>query len=407
MWGALLRIGAGLAARAGVRRAASSLAGAAVRAGRRAAGAAARGAAGGPVQALANYAGSSARQITGMLRGQAAQGASAAQGAAQGAAAQAAAGATAQGAQAGSAGMQAMIRSSSAAGQAGQAAQGGGPASGTWRVTEAFNSIKQFGYDQLTHVRNLVTMGRKSADEMRRLMQTTADKTSGMDEAERAQRLRQNGFMPSQDEANMHYGTPNATQEQRVNLGEQREEAARQKNVEELERGAQANREFISGIVKSSLTLAGLPSALASFIKGTEMWATAQAESLRKLARYDSKIAGAFARLDYGDLRRTAQQASANSGSTSDLIVSLDRLRDSMQPFRELSTTFFNVVVTKLTRMADFATAGAEAIPMIRAIMDAAQGIEAIKRDQQREGPQAAFRGGLRDLVSGQYNRRP
>ena len=419
MWGALLRMGAGLAARFGARGAASGAARAALgrlgagggrRAGRAAGGvlAAANRATGGLVNVVSNYRGSNAKQLTRLINGLGlnAGGASAGRGQAAGAAAnsQAQAGSAAQ-----QSAMQAMGQSGGARGNNGGGNGGGGngAARGQWSITSAMGNLKKFSSDQLTHLQRIATMGSKQANEMRSLMQTTADKTKGLSESERAQRLQNNGFMPSQSDAAQHFGTPQPSQGQMNELGESREEEARQKNVEELQRGADANKEFLKGILKLTSGLGSVPGALASFVKGIEMAATFQVESARRLSRYNSQIAGSMARLDFGNIQRDFRHANATSGTTSALADNLNKLRDEMAPFKAMMTTGINSLIGVGVSVARAITAAAKIIPGYAVLERLAKAQEEANKKKTSDGPQADFRKFAGDVAGGFYNNKP
>ncbi len=425
---AIARVAAGAVGRAGLRGLAGGAARFALgRGGAKAAAGAAR-VTGSQFNVLANSGLTNARAITAAFRGGAAATASGSSAAGTQAAGQAANASAQQAAAAQQAGMQAMIGSSGgrggggggappAAGSSGASPGGGGGGNGGgsgpsgsgggWHVTRAFNGLREFGANQLAHLQRIATMGSKQAQQYQQLMRSTGDKTAGLSESERAQRLQQNGFMPSQDAANKHFTTPNASMMQRIQLGESQEEEARQKNIAELERGAEANKEFAKIMSKLSGGLLGVPGAVIAFVKGMELAATLQVESMRKFARYNSQIAGAFARLDYGDIRRTASSANANAGSASRLTDGLNRLRDEMQPFRQTMTTGVNTAMTVGVWVARGIASLVRVMPAWTILERLAKAQEEANRKAAGKGPQADFRSFAGDVAAGKYNKRP
>lgn len=403
---------AGIAARFGAKGAASAAARLAL--GRGAKGA--KRAAAGMIDVLANSRLTNARQITAALRGSPPIAATTA---ASGNTAQQAAGATASGAaQAAAGGIQTMIGSSGGKGGGGGTtaapaapAPSGGGSNGAWGVAKGFASLKDgfrsFAQSQLANLQRLVSLGPKNAAALKQMMQSVSDRTAGMSEAERAARLNANGFMPSRESAGMRLGTPNPTQGQMNQLGEADEEEARQKNVAELERGAQANQEFMKGVLNLSAGLAGVPSALAAFVKGIEMSATLQFESARNLSKFNGQIAGAFRRLDYGDMVRAHGRANATGGTTAALGDALNKLRDDIEPFRQIMTTGVNSVITVGVKIASGLVTLAKSMPGYWLIERLAKAQEEANRKALQDGPQADFRKFARDVANGNYNRRP
>lgn len=71
--------------------------------------------------------------------------------------------------------------------------------------------------------------------------------------------------------------------------------------------------------------LTGLPEKLHKFAEGVN-------EGNKGLAKYNGQLALAFAKQEYGDLRRTFSRATATSGSASSLAGSIDSFRDAVEP---------------------------------------------------------------------------
>jgi hypothetical protein len=109
----------------------------------------------------------------------------------------------------------------------------------------------------------------------------------------------------------------------------------------------------------------GLGLAVAA-IKTIHAAASGQVESQRGTAQYSGLMASSAAALDVGRLGREMQTAKGTEGSFSKLTVSLNKLENAMQPFREVMTNLTNNVLTGLVNVATSAVNLAK--PMLDAL---------------------------------------
>ena len=101
-------------------------------------------------------------------------------------------------------------------------------------------------------------------------------------------------------------------------------------------------------------------------VKAVHSMASNQVDSQRGTAQYSGLMASSAAALDVGRLGREMQTAKGTEGSFSKLTVSLNKLENALQPFREVMTNLTNNVLTGLVNISTSAVNLAK--PMLDAL---------------------------------------
>lgn len=125
----------------------------------------------------------------------------------------------------------------------------------------------------------------------------------------------------------------------------------RQKQRDDESKASKAKAsEAARSAVKTGLFVALFPPAfLFSIKKMTNLlaaFAEGTLESSRGLRRFDASINTTFAKLERQNIRLGAQQAQATSGSTTMLGNQWRKLKDEVQPIREMMGTLLNIIGT-------------------------------------------------------------
>lgn len=113
-------------------------------------------------------------------------------------------------------------------------------------------------------------------------------------------------------------------------------DAAKPLGLMELLNPAQALADRFTGIVKAGKDL---PAAIME-------WADTLADSRRALAQYSETMATVFAQSKTRETIRNIGSAQRTSGTTADLLDSINDIRDAMQPFKDDITNILNRIAT-------------------------------------------------------------
>lgn len=114
--------------------------------------------------------------------------------------------------------------------------------------------------------------------------------------------------------------------------------------------GKAAFKLFSGNVLGAAMELGKLPDMLKKF-------AFAVNEANRPLAEFSGKIAGAFARLDYGNVRRQVERAQATGNSSAGLALAVNDFKDRVAPAVNFISSVLNkfavTVIDILSKMLD------------------------------------------------------
>jgi prophage DNA circulation protein len=162
---------------------------------------------------------------------------------------------------------------------------------------------------------------------------------------QRYDRLQKSGGLMDWKDVRDQSGIPNPTRRDIVEASEKKEQEAREKSAQEIDRARIKVTDFALAIATGTGVWAAMPSFFEKL--GTKM-----VEARRDLAKFSGTIAMAQAKLDVGDIRRRRATAQATRASGASLASSLNDLRNELAPAKNALMTFLNTGGVALIKAA-------------------------------------------------------
>jgi hypothetical protein len=242
---------------------------------------------------------------------------------------------------------------------------------------------------------------------------SVAEEIKGLTLRQRAARLTSAKAMLTREQTAERMGgraTPqNIMPSDVVEESEKAQQSARtqqfQAEIQSYKEAQEARSKELAQVTKTEsafrlLTIAAvkLPAVFVALSLASEKLVTAFVERRRELAKYDMRVANAFARLDRQELQLKMGRARATGGSAAFATTELAKLRQDIEPVRRMLMTYGNLLIGNLARIVGLLSNGLKYHPIVGPLMKIAELIE--KQDRAKVSvPLAGF---IDEVLKGQ-----